>query len=592
MVTHSSSTDIQVRRELLRLALHNSERSVPLQLAAVGVLIWFGVQNERSMAGYLAGVLGVAVAVWRVVISRRHSDTNRLDETALKRAQFELEMNSALAGLMWVVATLGLYPVLPGMMATVYVVIVCGSIAVAAFFMSLVGRSFAILATLQLGALVAVSLVGGPVHSVPLAVLSIVFGMTALRASRQFSDTAERAIRHGLEADAANESLQRAKQTADAANLAKSQFLATMSHEIRTPMNGVLGALDLLRHSKLDGHQRLLVRTAASSGETLMAILNDVLDHSKIEAGKLTLSSAPMSLHTIANSVGGLFRANAETKGLLLRIDIGRDVVDWVIGDAQRLKQVLLNLVGNAIKFTEKGNVTLSLRALPAPPGRASIMFEVRDTGIGIDPEALATLFQPFHQVDATRNRRRGGTGLGLAISQRIVEAIGGKIEVESGPTGSRFYFTLSLELDTAPAPPPPVDSALGGLNDFGTPNGTVLLVEDNPVNRIIATEMLESLGVEVVEAENGKEALDVFTTHPIELVLMDCQMPVMDGYTATQRIREREARLGLPRTPIVALTANAFDEDAAQAKAVGMDDHLSKPYTRAQLRELLRTWL
>jgi two-component system, sensor histidine kinase len=274
-------------------------------------------------------------------------------------------------------------------------------------------------------------------------------------------------------------------------------------------------------------------------------------------------------------------------------LDLEPETVDWVLGDAQRLKQVLLNLVGNAIKFTERGGVSLRLSQRRTREGRVWVEFEVIDSGIGMSAEALQRLFEPFHQVDATRNRRRGGTGLGLAISQRIIEAMASRIEVESQPGGgSSFHFALDLEIDPSPVPHVLTDSAMGSLEKPSTLGGTVLVVEDNPVNRMIAEEMLQSLGINVVEAADGMQALEAIASNPVNVVLMDCQMPVMDGYTATQRIRERELQRGLPRTPIVALTANAFDEDAAHALAVGMDAHLSKPYTRDQLRDMLSTWL
>ena len=493
---------------------------------------------------------------------------------------------------MWAVATALIYPTLRGTTATVYVVIVCGSVATAAFFMSMAGRSFLLLTVLQLGSLAVVSLMPGAVHSLPLAALAVLFGFTMDRATREFRNTALDAMRHGLEADRANASLLRAKESADAANLAKSQFLATMSHEIRTPMNGVLGALDLLRQTSLDMRQRRLVKTAAASGESLMDILNDVLDHSKIEAGKLVLAATPMSLHSVAASAVSLFRANAESRDLTLTLNMGDGVPDGVIGDAPRLKQVLLNLLGNGVKFTETGGVTLSLSAEPAGAQASRVTFRVEDTGIGIPPLALEQVFQPFHQVDSTRSRLRGGTGLGLAISQRIVEAMGGEIVATSRVgVGSVFSFTLTLPL--APqVPASSYDSDFGALESGASLSGVVLLVEDNVVNRMIGAEMLKSFGLEVLEAEDGAQALTMLTHARVDLVLMDIQMPVLDGYSATRQVRERESRLRLPRVPIVALTANAFDEDAAQSMAAGMDAHLAKPYSRAHLFELLQRWL
>ena len=586
-------TDIAIQRELLQVALRNSARSVGLLMAAVLFMGWLGWEVQRPWASALVLLLGSGVAVWRWRISARWSTATEQPAGEISAAIRQLEGNAFVVGLMWAVATVFIYPRLAGPLASTYLMAVTGSVAVAALFMAMAGRAFKILLACHVVTLALVSVLVASVSSWPLAVLTVLFGATLLRATQEFREVTLGSVRDRLAADQSRRSLERAVEEARAADAAKSQFLATMSHEIRTPMNGVLGAMDLLKETPLDGRQRRLVRTAAQSGESLMEILNDVLDHSKIEAGKLVLVPTPTSLHSVAMSAAALFRARAETKGLSLTLDIAPDVPDGVLADGPRLKQVLLNLLSNAVKFTERGSIGLRLALQAREPHAVRVRFEVQDSGVGIPAQELERVFQPFTQFGAsTRSRLSGGTGLGLSISQRIIEAMGGRVEVSSRVGhGSSFWFTLFLPL--APeVPPRPADSDFAGLDGADLLDGVVLLVEDNEVNRLIGTEMLRSFGLEVKVAQDGQQALELLEQHRVDLVLMDIGMPVLDGHEATRRLREREMRLTLPRVPVVALTAYAFESDAAKALDAGMDAHLAKPYSREQLKEIVQRWL
>ncbi len=381
-----------------------------------------------------------------------------------------------------------------------------------------------------------------------------------------------------------------ARDHAEKMSQAKGQFLANMSHEIRTPMNGVIGTLQLLETSELSDTQAEYVATAHKSAEALLAILNDILDLSKIEAGKLSIENITFDMREVLADIVNLNAPIAEQKNLKLLSEVDEALPEFVVGDPVRIRQLLLNLVSNSMKFTEQGEISVRLKVLSHADNKARLRVEVSDTGVGIDEITLEKLFTAFTQADGTTTRKYGGTGLGLAIVKQLVHLMGGELGVESVPRkGSTFWFQIPVGVATQG---PKKKTAVAQVDHSPLPSSRILLAEDNPVNQMVANRMLEQLGLEVVVAANGNQALKKLEHEDFDVVFMDCQMPELDGFAATRILRDYEKQLSKERTTVIAMTANVMEGDRERCLEAGMDDYIGKPVKLDELESVLRRWL
>lgn len=591
----TADTAIRVRAELLQMVYGGMSRSHAAVLPiAVGLVSVLAIRRE-AIAEWIWVAIAVAGVLTRhgyVIAYRRSAMVSPLVNVALWERRFVI--GAVFMGAIWGAIGWFAYPRSDEIERALLLLFVVGMAAGASVALSALLPAYVVFSAGLLFPLAARFCVSGQPTGMLMGICTVIYFVFLVRLALSHRNALANSLQRGFEKDHLATVLAEEKRCAESANRAKSTFLAMMSHEIRTPMNGVIGMASLLRETPLSTEQREFVETICQSGDSLLTVLNDILDFSKIESGRLDLENAPFAIRACVENAVNLFAAKAREKSLSLRSEIDNSVPAMIEGDVTRLHQVLANLLSNALKFTEHGDVviTVTLQATDRPARNvAALRFAVHDTGIGIPPHGMERLFRAFSQVDASTTRRFGGTGLGLTISKRLVEMMGGEMQVESEVgRGSTFSFTLPAPVvawQPQPAPVPGANGVAITASDDTAIQTRVLLAEDNVVNQKVALQMLRRLGFRTDIAANGLEALAALRARRYDIVLLDMQMPEMDGIeTARQAVLEFPERSNRPW--LIALTANAMESDREACLAAGMDDYLRKPLRIPELKAAL----